>query len=171
MFGLSKRERYEKDVIVSLHALFGDITGVKREQMIAPKLKDLYRAHWDGVIEEAIALNNAPELTALVLAVIFYQDMIKNQASEDDLATMRRCILENRYDDEKRPAIMFKIEFTTMVANGWTSREIDGDKFALALRDVHRAIFDGDDEHLNDTITYFIEGANRIKARVKGTES
>ena len=103
--------------------------------------------------------------------MIFYQDMIKNQATDDDLTAMRRCILGNLYDDEERPAIIFKIELTTLVANGWTNSEIDGDKFVLALRDIHRAIFDGNDDHLNDTVAYFIDGANRIKAQVKGVKS
>jgi hypothetical protein len=151
--------------------LFGDITGVKREQLIAQKLKDSYRKYWDGAMEEGVTLSHAAELTALVLAVIFYQDMIKNHVSEEDLAIMRRCIFDNLHDDELRPAIMFRIELTTLVANGWINSEIDGYDFALALRDIHRAIFNGDDEHLDKTIGYFIEGANRIKAQAKGTDS
>ena len=163
VFGFSKKERYEREVEVSLHALFGDISGMPDKGFVAPKIKQLYEDHWDGVIKEGVELGNSPELTAFILAVIFYQDMINNQSTANDIKTIRKFILENNYDDEARPVIMFKIEFTIMVAVGW----VDEDKFVLALRDIHRAIFDGDDEHLEETIAYFIDGGNRIRDRWK----
>lgn len=167
MFGFSKKERYEQNVEVSLHSLFGDIGDTPKEDMIAPKIKQMYQEHWDGVIEEGIELSNPPELTASVLAVIFYQDMLNNHSTPEDVNLIRQCILENNYDDEVRPAIMFKIELFNVMAGGWAGKEIDEDWYVLGLRDIHRAIFDGDDEHLNETMNYFINGATRLKEQYK----
>lgn len=127
----------------------------------------MYAEHWSNIVEEGAQLGTPAELTALIIAVLFYQDMIINKASDEDLETKRKCILEKIYDDEIRPVIMFKIELTTLIAGSWADYEIDGDKFTRAIRDIHRAIFDGDDEHLDDTVQYFINGANRIRAQVK----
>ncbi len=157
MFEFSKKERYEREVEESLHALFGDISGMPDEGFVAPKIKRLYEDHWDGVIKEGVELGNSPELTAFILAVIFYQDMINNHSTADDIETIRKFILEKNYDDEARPPIMFKIEFTTMVAGNWFDEELLGDNFFFGLRDIHRAIFDGDDEHVEETIAYFID--------------
>lgn len=167
MFGLSKRERYEREVVVSLHALFGDIGDKPKEDMIAPHIKEKFQDNWDGVIEEGIELSNSPELTATALAVIFYQDMFNNHLAPEDVELIRQYILENNYDDEVRPIIMFKIELFTVMAGGWADDEFDGDWFVIGLRDIHRAIFGGDDEHLDQTIAYFINGSNRIKGQFK----
>jgi len=163
MFGLSKKERYEKRVIILLHAFFGDITGVEPETMIAPKIKELYREHWDGVIEEGVSLGNSPEQTAIVLTTIFYKDMFINQISAQETQNIRSYILDKVYENENLPNIIYRILITTLVANGMTGREISTDIFALFLRDIHRAIFDGDDERLNCTVEYFVEGSNQIK--------
>lgn len=167
VFGFSNKERYEREVEVSLHAMFLDIDGVPDKDMVAPKIKQMYKDYWDGVIKEGVELGNSPELTAFTLAMIFYQDMINNHAIADDVEKIRNIILEKNYNDEARPVIMFKLEVTTAVASGWFDEELDGDKFVLGLRDIHRAIFDGDDEHLNETIAYFIDGGNRIRDRWK----
>ena len=170
MVGFSKKERYEQEVEESLHALFGDISGMPDEGFVAPKIKQLYADHWDGVIKEMVELGNSPELTAFVLAVIFFQDMINNHLTADDIETIRKVILEKNHDPEARPLIMFKIELTTIVAGSWVDKELDGDKFCLGLRDIHRAIFDGDDEHLEETIAYFIDGGNRIRDQLKSNQ-
>ena len=158
MFGSSKKERYEWEVGESLHALFGDISGMPDEGFVAPKIKQLYEDHWDGVIKEGVELGNSPKLTAFVLAVIFYQDMINNHSTADDIETIRKFILENNYDDEARPVIMVKIEFTTMVAGSWFVEKLEGEIFFHGLREIHGAIFDGDDEHAEETIAYFMTG-------------
>ncbi len=167
MVGFSKKERYEQEVEESLHALFGDISGMPDEGFVAPKIKQLYEDHWDGVIKEGVELGNSPKLTAFVLAVIFYEDMINNHSTADDIETIRKFILEKNYDDEARPLIMFKIEFTTMVAGSWFDEKSEGEKFFLGLREIHRAIFDGDDEHVEETIAYFIDRGNRIRDQLK----
>ena len=167
MFGSSKKERYEWEVEESLHALFGDISGMPDEGFVAPKIKQLYEDHWDGVIKEGVELGNSPELTAFVLAVIFYEDMINNHSTADDIETIRKFIHEKNYDDEARPLIMFKIEFTSRVAGNWFDEELLGDTFFLGLREIHRAIFDGDDEHVEETIAYFIDRGNRIRDQLK----
>ncbi len=107
MFGFSKKERYEREVVVLLHALFADIGSVPKEDLIAPKLKQLWGDNWDGMIKEEFESGKSPELTAFILAVIFYQDMINNHSTADDIETIRKFILENNYDDEARPVIMF----------------------------------------------------------------
>ncbi len=170
MVGFSKKERYEQEVEESLHALFGDISGMPDEGFVAPKIKQLYEDHWDGVIKEGVELGNSPELTAFVLAVIFYEDMINNHSTADDIETIRKFILEKNYDDEARPLIMFKIEFTSMVAGNWFDEELLGDTFFLGLREIHRAIFDGDDEHVEETIAYFIDRGNRIRDQLKSNQ-
>ena len=163
MFGFFKKERYERKVEVLFHALFGDISGMPDEDFVAPKIRQLYEDHWDGVIKEGFELGNSAELTAFIVAVIFYQDIINNHLTADEIETIRKFILEKNYDDEARPVIMSTIEWTTIVAGGWSDEELDEDKFSLGLRDIHRAIFDGDDEHLEETITYFIDAGNRIR--------
>ena len=170
MFGFSKKERYEREVVASLHALFGDISGMPDEGFIAPKIKQLYEDNWDGVIKEGVELGNSPELTAFALAVILYQDMINNHLTPYDIETIRKVILEKNYDAEERPFIMFKIEFTIMVAGSWVDKELDGDKFCLGLRDIHKAIFDGDDEYVEETFAYFIDGGNRIRDQLKSNQ-
>ncbi len=167
MVGFSKKERYEREVEESLHALFGDISGMPDEGFVAPKIKQLYEDHWDGVIKEGVELGNSPELTAFVLAVTFYEDMINNHSTADDIETIRKFIHEKNYDDEARPLIMFKIEFTSRVAGNWFDEELLGDTFFLGLREIHRAIFDGDDEHVEETIAYFIDRGNRIRDQLK----
>ncbi len=167
MLGFSKKERYEREVVVSLHALFADIGDLPKEGFVAPKIKQWWEDRWDGMIKEEFESGKSPELTAFILAVIFYQDMINNYLTADDIETIRKFILENNYDDEARPVIMFKIEFTTTVAGGW----VDLDLLVLGLRDIHRAIFDGDDEHLEETITYFIDGGIRIRDQWKSRKS
>ena len=152
MFGSSKKERYEWEVEESLHVLFDDISGMPDEGFVAPKIKQLYEDHWDGVIKEGVELGNSPKLTAFVLAVNIYEDMINNHSTADDIETIRKFILEKNYDDEARPVIMFKIEFTSAVASGWFDKELDGDWFCIGLRDIHRAIFDGDDEHVEEPL-------------------
>jgi len=146
----------------ALRILFGDVDGVSDDQMIAPKLGQLYESHWAGIVNEGIASGISAETAALVLAVTFYQDTIKNQATTEDVETIRRCILDKDHDDNHRPAIMFRMELSMAVANGWAGKKIGRDHFALALRDLHRAIFDGNDDHLDDTATYLIEGGDRL---------
>jgi len=147
----------------ALHILFGDVDGVGDDQMIAPKLPRLYESHWAGIVDGGIASGIPAETAALVLAVFFYQDTIKNHATTEDVETMRRCILDKDHDDHHRPAIMFRMELSMAVANGWAGNKIGRDHFVLALRDLHRAIFDGNDDHLDDTVTYLIEGGDRLK--------
>ena len=106
-------------------------------------------------------MSNPPELTAVALAVIFYQDMLVNHTTLEDMKLIRQCILAKIYDPEIRPTIMFRIELFTNVGGNWAGNGIDEDWFFVGLRDIHRTIFDGDDEHLDETIAYFINGANR----------
>ncbi len=56
------------------------------------------------------------------------------------------------------------------MAGSWVDKELDGDKFCLGLRDIHRAIFDGDDENVEETIAYFNEGGNRIRDQLKSNQ-
>ncbi len=62
---------------------------------------------------------------------------------------------------------MVKTEFTSMVAGNWFDEELLGDNFFLGLKDIHKAIFDGDDEHVEETIAYFIDRGNRIRDQLK----
>ncbi len=170
MFEFSKKKKYEREVEESLHALFGDISGMPDEGFVAPKIKQLYEDHWDGAIKEGVELGNSAELTAFVLAVIFYEDMINNHSTADDIETIRKFILEKNYDDEARPLIMVKTEFTSMVAGNWFDEELLGDNFFLGLKDIHMAIFDGDDEHVEETIAYFIDRGNCIRDQLKSNQ-
>lgn len=171
MFGLSKRERYEREVFAMVHALFGEYDGGEQEPFFAPLLRKAYATQWDRIIKEHADASVSAQLTALALAVIFHQDLITNHTSAEDLAAMRRCIVEGLYDEKTRPEIIARIEFTTMVANGWTQGIIEGKDFALALRDIHRAIFHNNDDHVDQTFDYFIEGANRLKENLKHAKS
>jgi hypothetical protein len=83
MFGLSKRERYEDEVVVLLHAFFGDIDETKRAEAIVPRLKEVFRDHWKGVLDEGLAKGNSPRLTAFILAVLFYQMALKGLPNEE----------------------------------------------------------------------------------------
>jgi len=167
LFGLSRKERYERKVEVALIALLADFVKDTDNISLLKGIKEIYSEHWDGVIEEGIELKNSPELTALMICVIFYQDMLRNHCSKNDIEYIRKCIIEDINDSDDEPSIVFKMKMTVLLANGWAGKEITQDQCALAIRDIHRAIFDGDDEYLDDTVTYLIEGVNRIKAQVR----
>jgi hypothetical protein len=166
---ISKREQYEDDVVVDLHAFFGDINETKRAEAIAPKLKGIFRDHWKGVLDEGLAKGNSPCLTAFILAIVYYQ-MILKDLPNDERAAMRQCILEHRGANDERPAILFKIELTTAVARGVATNELGAEMLVRGLGDIHRAIFGGD-EHFMETVRYFFDGSDRIKAAVKSMPS
>ena len=167
MFGLSKKERYEGKVEGALIALLADFGNDADNTNLLKKIKKIYSEHWDGIICEGIELKQSPELTALMICVIFYQDMLRNHISEKDICNIRKYIIENINVSEDEPTIIFKMKMTALLANSWAGNEITEDNFVLAIRDIHRAIFDGDDEYLEDTMTYLIEGANQIKAQMR----
>ena len=89
MFGLSKRERYEREVFAMVHALFGEYDGGEQEPFFAPLLRKAYATQWDRIIKEHADASVSAQLTALALAVIFHQDLITNHTSAEDLAAMR----------------------------------------------------------------------------------
>lgn len=165
MFGLSKRERYEHDVVVGLHAFFGDIDSTKRAEAIAPKLKEIFRDQWQVGLDQALAKGNSPRLAAFVLAVAYYQMTIKDLPN-DERAAMQQCILENRGANDERPTMVFKIEFTTAYARGIATNELGAEMLLRGLIDIHRAIFGGDD-NFEETVRYFFDGSDRIKAAAK----
>jgi hypothetical protein len=170
LFGLSKKEKfkkYEHKIIVFLHALFGETNAndEDRETWVTPKIKEVIGPNWVAILESSIESGNSPEATALAIAVTFYQ-IILNNTNVTELVKMRKCILERNYSDS--PLIFVKIIFTDLVANGWASgNEKHENLYTLALRDIHRAIFDGSDEYLNETIYYFMDAAERARTDYK----
>ena len=121
----------------------------------------MYPDWWQAKLDDEL---EPPELAALILVVHFYEDMINNYCSSEDMETIKNSILEDTHDFENQPLLLFKITFTCLIARSWFQDEIIGrDAWGVAMRDVHRAIFDGDDEHLEKTMAFFIEGGSLLK--------
>ena len=167
MFGFSKKERYETNVTVVLHALLADIGTENNKGKYVPLVKEQYAYDWEDIIQDNLDLKNSPEFTAFIIAVLFYIDSINNIASAEHIDIMREIVLsgEDDYNDEKLD-ILFRIKMTCIVASRWDGKKMPADSFALGLRDIHRALF-GDDERLDDSVNYFLGGGNRIANKIK----
>lgn len=163
MSDVARKDRYENEILIGLHALLADAEDLRRKNLITPTLKRLYRDLWEYLIEHGLKLRYSPELSALIFAVLFYQDVIAHKLNDDVLAEIRRCIRENEHDPARLPRILLRLEMTTIVADAWArGNRISADDFALAVRDIHRVVFDDNDATLEATLAYFIEGVERI---------
>ena len=165
MFGFFKRKEYEKNVRVILHAMFADLPGTSSDQHITSKLVESYGENWAALIKNSITSGKSAELTALIIAVTLFQDVLNNKVSEEEIIEIQKCILEERQSTDAAP-IMFRLQFFTMVAS--SMQNVEANQVAIAMRDIHRAIFKDGDAYLNKTTKYLIESGNRIKQQISG---
>lgn len=165
MFGLSKRERYEREVRANLSAMFG--AGSDGDDLAAG-ITQRYAEHWPGVIREGLELGNSADLTAAVISAIFYRDIIKAEASPDVVAEAKHAILDQVYESEN--GLLTRLTFTTLFVSSKAAK-LTADQKALWVRDIHRAIFDDDDLHVDTTITYLFGRADRLRAEFESLKT
>lgn len=166
MFGLSKKERYERKVEVSLIAMFCDFG--EGSGKIVPDIKKRFLDHWDQIMKEGVELSNSPETTALCIAVQFYRDAIRNHISPNEIDFMKKHIIERNYEPDIEMGILFRLRVTFYLASRMSTAGIIPRDIVLAsLRDIHRAIYDNGDDKLDDTVIYFIEGGNCIAKQIR----
>lgn len=162
MFGLSKWERYESKVDTFLAAMFG---AGDEGATLAKALKSCYSDSWEGVIREGLELGNTPEHTGAILSAIFYKDMILHEFTLDAVQRMREAIIAQDHSDDAR--FPFKLFYSALMMSVADDENISSDVQALWFRDIHRAIFDDDDTHLEDTNRYLFDGASDLRAQYK----
>ena len=162
MFGLSKRERYETRVEVIMAAMLGaGDDGVT----FAKEIKGRYTNFWSEAIEEGFKLGNSAEMTGAVFICFFYQEAFKYELPIDQIIKIQTAIICNDHSDNSEfPDRMF---FSSLLMSVSDDDKLPTDFKAAWFRDIHRAIFDGDDTHLEDTIKYLITGANDLRAIAK----
>jgi hypothetical protein len=160
-----QREQYEGQILICVHALLAELQCYKRKEELTFALTRLYRELWDYLVPHGLQLKYSPELSAMIFTVLFYQDMIAHKIGDDMLAEIRRCIRDNEHHPARQPLILFHIQLTTRVANGWASdNRISVDDYRLALRDLHRVVFDDNDQNLDTTLAYFSMGHDELGA-------
>ena len=167
LFKFLKIRQYEKNVEACIRALLADISTNSSNPSMFKGIKTRYAENWGDIIKENFELKNSPELTALIVSVIFLQDMLYNDITYEQKEEIQKCIIDKIYDDDIRPHILFIMEFLVMLSHSWIKKEIKEDHYFLAIRDLHRAIFEGDDAHLDETEQYLVDGANRLKSRIR----
>jgi hypothetical protein len=166
MFGLIKRKQYAADVEVFLMAMFG---AGDEGATLAKVLKDRYSDYWDDVIKDGLELGNSPELTGAALSSIFYQDMFLNEISPDDVLIMRKAIVAQDHSDD--PGFPSSLIFSALAMSVADDKTMPADFRTAWFRDIHRAIFGEDDTHLEDTVTYLIDRANKLRATYKDLQA
>ncbi|QYZ67003.1 MAG: hypothetical protein OI74_09185 [Gammaproteobacteria bacterium (ex Lamellibrachia satsuma)] len=168
MFGLSKRERYEKKVRVILSALSIDLPDMPGPS-IAPLIEENFREHWNDVINEGIEKHQSPSLIAFMLAGLNFQDMLINAINESDRVHMQKCIKEKIYEFEECGAFLTRLKFYTMMGYGMSKRDIDPSVLSAMIRDIHRTLF-GYEDSLDDTIEYMAQGSYLLKKELEESE-
>lgn len=168
MFGYLKRRRYEKQLNTQLRTLMGE-SGKNEPHHFAHKLRGFYPEMWEVTLNSAFTLGYPIEITALNMACQFYEDML-GDISDEEMGSIRMCILENDQDPEKTlNLLLIKIKFTTYWASQWVNKEIKPEEFQSFITEIHTAIFGNENEHRNDTLKYFLEGGNQIAKMATGT--
>ena len=160
MFRFFKRKRYENQVKIWIITMFGG-TGHAEKIFKTLRHKRWFSDHWKQVIEEGVELGNPPELIAATLNTIYWRDMITNIFTPEDVAAFRETIINHDHSDGA--LFPFGIKTGSLIVLSKNTFNISDDARALWFRDIHRAIFNDDDTHLDDTIEYLEEAVSKLR--------
>lgn len=175
MFGLSRRERFEKKV--RLHISLLSMAGYAPSPAAAVEYSVLHYLadHWEILISEALNKKRSPQRTAFVL----YHIVIKNKAiialDTEELSVIKGCIENREFDADKYNSSLARILYFVFAGVSYcASEKMEWDILRSAIWEVHNAIFSDStsgiheqDSELNEnayknTRDYLLDASNAL---------
>jgi hypothetical protein len=166
MFGLSKRERYEKQLDAMITAYLLDFPELS-ELSLFDLVKTMAVDHYDEMIKEGVKNKKPPSLYAFTLVGLVFQHTVIAGLSDNVLDEMKTKIRDQEYGFQslenitEADTLLFRLVYFIYIGTTQVKHFPDGLLPAM-MKEIHIAIFDSED-YLDKTINYFAYGGPIVK--------
>jgi hypothetical protein len=166
MFGLSKRERYEKRLHVMIATYLLDFPGIS-ESSLFDLVKTIAGDHYVEIIKEGVKHEKSPSLYAFTLVGMVFRHTVIPGLSDNILDEMKIKIRNREYgfqsleDITEADTLLFRLVYFIYIGTTQVKHFSDG-LLPTMMKEIHIAIFDSED-CLDETINYFAYGGPIVK--------
>ena len=142
MFGLSRRERFEKKVRLHISVLSMAGYAPSPDAAVESSVLHYLADHWEILISEALNKKRSPQKTAFVLYHLVLTHKVLITLDTEELSVIKGCIENREFDADKYNSSLARILYFVFAGNSYcASEEMEWDILLSAIWDIHNAIF------------------------------